>query len=60
MTFSRHSYHRQANYRLLQQLTALPLVDFPVLLENKSVALRCTVLWWEKRIPTARSTQSRA
>ena len=39
------------NYRLLQRLTALPLLDFPVLLENKAVALRCAVLWWEKRVP---------
>jgi putative chitinase len=39
------------NYRLLQQLTALPLVDFPVLLENRAVALRCGLLWWEARVP---------
>lgn len=39
------------NYALLQRLTALPLVDFPVLLENRAVALRCGVLWWENRVP---------
>lgn len=39
------------NYALLQRLTALPLVDFPVLLENRAVALRCGVLWWEARVP---------
>lgn len=39
------------NYALLQQLTALPLLDFPVLLENPATALNCAVLWWEKRVP---------
>lgn len=41
----------KANYKLLQDLTALPLVDFPVLLENRAVALRCGVLWWEAKVP---------
>ncbi len=39
------------NYALLQKLTALPLVDFPVLLENPAIALRCAVLWWEGKVP---------
>lgn len=41
----------KANYALLEELTGEPLVDFPVLLENPDLALRCAVLWWERRVP---------
>jgi putative chitinase len=39
------------NYALLQSLTALPLVDFPVLLEHPATALHCALLWWERKVP---------
>lgn len=41
----------RANYALLEGLTGEPLVDYPVLLTNPDIALRCAVLWWEKRVP---------
>lgn len=41
----------KANYQLLQELTAEPLVDFPVLLENPRIALQCGLLWWENKVP---------
>lgn len=41
----------KANYRLLQDLTGLPLVDYPSMLSQPEVALRCAVLWWEKKVP---------
>lgn len=41
----------KANYQLLQELTSEPLVDFPVMLENPDIALRCALLWWEDRVP---------
>ena len=41
----------RANYALLQQLTAEPLLDRPELLEKPDLALRCGVLWWERRVP---------
>lgn len=40
-----------ANYLLLQQLTGLPLVDQPELIRQPDGAMRCGVLWWEKKIP---------
>lgn len=40
-----------ANYRLLEQLTGLPLVAQPELLANPETAMRCGVLWWEKKVP---------
>lgn len=39
------------NYGLLQRLTGLPLLDQPELLAEPATALRCAVLWWEKRVP---------
>jgi putative chitinase len=39
------------NYQLVATLTGLPLVDLPDLLSTPDGALRCGVLWWEKRIP---------
>ena len=41
----------KANYKLLQDLTGLPLVDFPSMLAQPEHALRCAVLWWEKKVP---------
>lgn len=41
----------RANYALLQQLTGLPLLDQPELLRLPDGAMRCGILWWEKRIP---------
>lgn len=41
----------KTNYQLLQDLTSEPLVDFPVMLENPDIALRCGVLWWEGKVP---------
>lgn len=38
-------------YLLVQKLTGLPLVAQPNLLEAPDSALRCAVLWWEKKIP---------
>lgn len=35
------------NYALLERLTGLPLIDYPVLLENPLEALRCSIAWWE-------------
>lgn len=39
------------NYVTLAKLTGLPLVDQPELLLNPDGAMRCGVLWWEKKIP---------
>lgn len=39
------------NYALLAKLTGLPLLEQPELLSNPDGALRCGVLWWEKKIP---------
>ena len=39
------------NYALLEQLTGLPLLAFPDLLADPDCALRCAVLWWEKKVP---------
>jgi putative chitinase len=41
----------KANYLLLQQLTGLPLVSYPTMLADPDTALRCAVLWWEKKVP---------
>lgn len=41
------------NYQLLEQLTGLPLVRDPDQLAKPEPALRCAVLWWEKRVPDA-------
>lgn len=41
----------KANYKLLQDLTGLPLVDFPSMLCQPEVALQCAVLWWERKVP---------
>lgn len=43
----------RANYKLLQDLTGLPLVDYPSMLSQPQHALRCAVLWWEKKVPDA-------
>lgn len=39
------------NYALLAQLTGLPLLEFPDMLAKPDGALRCGVLWWEKKVP---------
>jgi len=39
------------NYALLETLTGLPLLQHPELLASPDGAMRCGVLWWEKRIP---------
>ena len=41
----------RANYLLMQRLTGLPLIEHPELLSNPDGAMRCGVLWWEKKIP---------
>jgi putative chitinase len=41
----------RANYALLQQLTGLPLLEHPELLREPDGAMRCGILWWEKRVP---------
>lgn len=41
------------NYALLAKLTGLPLLEQPQLLSNPDGAMRCGVLWWEKKIPDA-------
>ena len=41
------------NYALLASLTGLPLLEQPELLSKPDGALRCGVLWWEKKIPDA-------
>jgi putative chitinase len=41
----------KANYALLQQLTGLPLIEHPELIRQPDGAMRCGVLWWEKKIP---------
>lgn len=38
-------------YLLLERLTGLPLVAHPERLTDPDTALRCGVLWWEKRVP---------
>lgn len=43
----------KANYALLQQLTGLPLLDHPELVRQPDGAMRCGLLWWEKKIPDA-------
>lgn len=39
------------NYLLVQKLTGLPIVAQPELLEQPDAAMRCAILWWEKRVP---------
>jgi len=39
------------NYALVQKLTGLPIVAVPELLEQPDMALRCAILWWEKKVP---------
>lgn len=39
------------NYALLANLTGLPLLEHPELLATPDGAMRCGVLWWEKKIP---------
>lgn len=39
------------NYRLLEQLTGLPLLDNPEMLSDPDTAMRCGILWWERKIP---------
>lgn len=39
------------NYSLLASLTGLPLIDHPELLQVPDNALRCAILWWEKKVP---------
>lgn len=39
------------NYALLATLTGLPLLDHPELLQVPDTALRCAILWWEKKVP---------
>lgn len=41
----------QVNYLLLQDLTAIGLVEKPDLLLNPDIAIRCAILWWEKKVP---------
>lgn len=41
----------KANYQLVQDVTGLPVVDQPELLETPDGALRGLVAWWEKRVP---------
>lgn len=41
----------RANYALLEKLTGLPLLEKPDLLLEPDTALRCAVLWWEKKVP---------
>lgn len=43
----------RANYALLAQLTGLPLLEQPELLRQPDGAMRCGILWWEKKIPDA-------
>lgn len=39
------------NYAALEQLTGLPLLSSPDLLEQPDTALRVGVLWWENNVP---------
>jgi putative chitinase len=39
------------NYALLERITGLPLVAAPDMLEQPELALRCSLLWWEKKVP---------
>lgn len=39
------------NYRLIEQLTGLPLVAHPELLKEPDTAMQCGILWWEKKVP---------
>lgn len=41
----------RANYELLGRLLGLDLLSDPDQLNAPEVALRCCILWWEKRIP---------
>jgi putative chitinase len=41
----------KANYARVAALTGLPLVEFPELLEDRAVAVRVALAWWEDRIP---------
>lgn len=38
------------NYKLLQRLTGLPLLEHPELIREPDGALRCGILWWESRV----------
>lgn len=41
----------KGNYLLLERLLGLPLVAYPDLLLDHEVALRCSIAWWEERVP---------
>lgn len=41
----------KANYARVAVLTGLPLVDRPELLEDRAVAVRVALAWWEDKIP---------
>ena len=39
------------NYRLVEDVTGLPVLSQPDLLTQPEVALRVSLAWWEKRVP---------
>lgn len=41
----------RANYALLEPLLGKPLLQFPELLADPEIALRASLLWWEKKVP---------
>jgi putative chitinase len=41
----------KANYALLERITGMPLVEHPDMLEQPELALRCSLLWWEAKVP---------
>lgn len=43
----------RANYRMLAAKTGLPLEDQPELLEGREMALRASLIWWERSVPDA-------
>lgn len=41
------------NYRLMEHITGLPLLDHPDLLLEQEPALRASIAWWETNVPDA-------
>lgn len=39
------------NYRLIQQITGIPIFDQPDILATSETALLVSIAWWEKKIP---------
>lgn len=43
----------RANFRLIEEATGLPVVEFPDMLRQPDTALQVAIAWWEARVPDA-------